>query len=89
MRMEDRTRLGLGIFLFGLLLVSVLILIRQVIPPVHVLPSDDENIPPPNELLGPRYETRYIDIVPYGEYKEVSSRKIKAKQKDASGNTIF
>ena len=36
--MECRTRLGLAIFLFGLLLVSVLVLIRQVIPPVHVLP---------------------------------------------------
>jgi hypothetical protein len=86
--MECRTRLGLSIFLFGVLVVAVLVLIRQVIPPVHVLPSEDSPITPeiPDELLG-RYETRYVDLMPYGDFKNVS-KKVKAKMVDASGNSL-
>jgi hypothetical protein len=63
-------------------------LIRQVIPPVHVLPSEDTPITPdiPKELIG-RYETRYVDLMPYGEFKKVTNT-VKAKILDASGNSL-
>jgi hypothetical protein len=95
MRMECRTRLGLSIFLFGVLLVAVLVLIRQVIPPVRVYKEEEETGYP---ALDKVYETRYIDIGPSGQYRRIVDSNsgeykklpgtIKAKMTDASGNTL-
>jgi hypothetical protein len=78
--MEERTRLGLAIFLFGVLLVSVILLIREVIPPVHVLPDDAPQV----EYA---YETRFLEDIPYSMYS-YKTKESKRKHRDASGNYI-
>lgn len=92
--MDDRTRLGAMIVLFGILLVSVILLIKQVIPPVRVLPGDSDDTNIPQELLGDMYEMRYMDMMPYGGYKEIHDRRRDrirehVVQYDASGNRLF
>ena len=88
--MKEQTRIGFALVLMTILTIAILILITQVIPPVRVLPEENEKDIP--ELLGPRfgtYEVPYLFKKVDGPYTDRIEKKLEAKQYDASGNRMY